>query len=1235
MNDVKPSLRAVFSEAAEIADPAERAAFLDSACAGNVALRARVEQLLNADSRAGNFLSERPATGNFDFSSEQIGERIGRYRLVEQIGRGGFGAVYLAEQEEPVRRRVALKVIKVGMDTQAFVARFEAERQALALMDHPNIAKVFDAGATNKGRPYFVMEFVPGVPITDYCDQNGLSIRQRLELFIQVCQAVSHAHQKGVIHRDLKPSNILVALHDGAPMAKVIDFGVAKATDRQLGEQATLTGADQFVGTPAYMSPEQVTAGGRDVDTRSDIYSLGVVLYELVTGCSPFDSKELAKAGPDEMRRIIREVDPPRPSTVLTKRSDPNRKPAPVTLLRERLSAVRGDIDWIVMKCLEKDRTRRYETANGLAADLRRHLEHEPVIARPPSGLYRLQKVVRRNRLAFSAAATIFAVLVIAVFVSTRSAFRALRAEQEQTRLRGIAESKASESVERLVRRYVAEGNRLMEEGLPLQALPWMVEALELESSDPERARDERLRIAQSRVGAPELRLHFAQGKWMHAVALSADGHRLAAGSDDGLIRLSEVASGGDTGTNLSLPAAIGTLDFSPDDSRIVGMDMKGNARVWDSSSGEAVTPVLRIEGFNPRSVANPSGRLRPTASFSSDGRFLLLAWGSKSAELRDAATGTLLREFKHADVVYHAAFSSNGQWVVTSSEDRTARVWETASGKPASPALPHSSAVTLAHFNSDASKLLTLREHRFVQLWDWRNGQRIQQELQRRATVNHASFSPDDNRVLTVAGSGMAHLYDVTSTLLVNQFIHPGRLLDAAFSPDGYYAAIACDDGNVWLWDVNDSQRRPMLLPSGNLIEEVAFSGNGRFLAVGSRGGHARVWEVFPPERGVKRLPGHDVQYVEFDSSGGRALLVNTGTRSGLNVYDGVTAKLISTAKFSGREITQAGFSPDGEHIIAFGRTTEPLIIHSDSGKVARRLPHSQRVRSVAWSSDGKFIFTAAGSKAQKWSFDAGEKVLAFAHSNSIRAMALSPDGQWLATGHEDKSIFLWETLTGQREEVRMTTQESICDVHFSPDGKCLAISSHEPPGDGVVEIREVTSGKLVGRPLLHRDDVISFTFSRDGRWVATACADHSARVWDARTGEAVSPWLPHDFEAERVIFSPDASRLVTLARRGAVRLWNSQTGEPLTAPIQYFRNTGDGAVSYSGDGQRLLIARGASEAWLRDLQPEGASREELGLLAKVISCTRFDPVHGMVPLDTASLNEAWKRLRVLRGQN
>jgi len=354
-------------------------------------------------------------------SSEAAGTQIGRYKLLEKIGEGGMGTIWMAEQREPVRRRVALKIIKLGMDTKQVIARFEAERQALAMMDHPNIAKVLDAGATETGRPYFVMEYIRGIPILEYCDQEKVDTRARLELFASVCHAIQHAHQKGIIHRDIKPSNVLVTLHDGVPVPKVIDFGVAKATNCELTTKTLFTEHRQMIGTPAYMSPEQAEMSGLDIDTRSDVYSLGVLLYELLTGTTPFDTRTLLESGFDELLRAIREDEPHKPSTRVSKLGDTGTRTAQQRRVEQKTLSLllRGDIDWIVMKCLEKDRTRRYETANGLAADIRRHLGDEPVTAGPPSSTYRLRKFVRRNRVQVIATSVVLAALLAGIVATS------------------------------------------------------------------------------------------------------------------------------------------------------------------------------------------------------------------------------------------------------------------------------------------------------------------------------------------------------------------------------------------------------------------------------------------------------------------------------------------------------------------------------------------------------------------------------------------------------------------------------------------------------------------------------------------------------------------------------------------------------------------------------------------------------------------------------------------------
>src|SRR5438067_1022175 len=488
-----PRANEIFADALELPAPADRGALLDRACGGDAELRRQVEALLAAHARAGSFLAAPVAdpstrthngpagpqpTADLAGPAEDVGTRVGPYRLLQKLGEGGMGTVWVAEQGEPVRRRVALKVIRPGMDSERVLARFEAERQALALMDHTNIAKVFDAGTTPAGRPYFAMELVKGVPITTYCDELHLSIRDRLSLFVQVCRAVQHAHQKGVIHRDLKPSNVLVAIEDGKPVPKVIDFGVAKALHAKLTERTLYTEIGAVVGTLEYMAPEQAELSPLDVDTRADVYALGALLYELLTGTTPITHDRLKTVGFAEVLRLIKEEEPTPPSTLLSRARETlaglaaKRRTDPGWLAWE----VRGELDWIVMKALEKDRTRRYDTANGLVRDIERFLADEPVEACPPSAGYRVRKFLRRNRPAVLAGGLVLLVLVAGVVGTTlgllearqqrdeavRARFEELRLQGQEKHLRDVAESRreAAERAEGEARRRFTEADQ-------------------------------------------------------------------------------------------------------------------------------------------------------------------------------------------------------------------------------------------------------------------------------------------------------------------------------------------------------------------------------------------------------------------------------------------------------------------------------------------------------------------------------------------------------------------------------------------------------------------------------------------------------------------------------------------------------------------------------------------------------------------------------------------------------
>ena len=685
---------AVFSAARRL-PVGERAAYLEEACAGDASLRRRLEELLKASEEVGVFLESPLATppgpgGTVRLPilpSEKPGDWIGRYKLLQQIGEGGCGVVYMAEQEEPVRRRVALKVIKLGMDTKSVIARFEAERQALALMDHPNIAKVLDAGATDAGRPYFVMELVRGIKITDYCDQNNLPTRERLDLFIQVCRAIQHAHQKGIIHRDIKPSNILVTVNDAVPVPKVIDFGIAKATTGlRLTDKTVFTAFEQFIGTPAYMSPEQAMMTSLDIDTRSDIYSLGVLLYELLIGETPFSSEELLGVGLDAMRRVLREKDPVRPSAKLSTLTHADR--TAIALHRQSeppklFRLIRGDLDWIVMKCLEKERSRRYETANALAREVERYQTNEPIVARPPSQVYRLGKMVRRNKLAFGGGAVLAVALLLGLGGTSWQAVRATHARQradEQRRradLSAEAERREREAALREARRANAalseslttEGDRLVREKEMCRALAYFARALRINSSNSVAATrivsllnqcNFPLPIVRERMAVPAVRFPTPtnsprlelRGKSVVDTRSGKELSRLQLDGEDSLLA--------------DVP-----LVFSPN-GKVVAFYTHYQVGVFSTETGERIMPSIR--------------RSTPycTPVFTPDSRHLII--GTSVVQVWDiAAKRAVFTSDDLATSIFTMALSPEGRLLATYYRDREVQIWNVLSGEAAS----------------------------------------------------------------------------------------------------------------------------------------------------------------------------------------------------------------------------------------------------------------------------------------------------------------------------------------------------------------------------------------------------------------------------------------------------------------------------------------------------------------------------------------------------------------------
>ena len=1239
MDSVNPPLREIFADAAEIADPAARAAFLDSACGKDVVLRQRVERLLAAHAGAGGFLRPVSDTTTAEVRAEKPGDRIGRYRLIQRIGRGGGGVVYLAEQEEPLRRKVALKILKAGMDTESVVARFEAERQTLALMDHPNIARVLDAGATEQGRPFFVMELVNGERLSEYCERRRLPVRQRLELFIAVCQAVQHAHQKGIIHRDLKPSNILVTEQEGAPVPKVIDFGIAKATAPGLDDRGGLTSVNQFLGTPAYMSPEQV-GGARDIDTRTDIYSLGVILYELLAGQPPFDPRKLAEAGIDQIRHLIRQVDPPRPSTTITAALRGARPPGAPLPSRELIAAVRGDLDWIVMKCLEKDRARRYETANGVAMDIRRHLKHEAIVARPPTTLYRLRTTLRRHRLGFIVAALVALLLVVAVIVSGQLALRALRAEKVQSRLRGEAEAaRADESRMRelaqrqaeerrlsLARLDIAQGNRLAEAGDPLSALLWFVEAFQLEQGDAVREENERLRIGWALRNAPQLLQMMFQGRRVETLAFSPDGQRIVTGGDSPAALVWNAGTGEELLGKLTLCAQVCAAQFSPDGLRVFALDATGTGRIWSAKDGQALSPLLQGPDYDADLRSSGVRLFRPAGGFSPDSQVLFTAWGSKSVHLWDGSNGKHLLTLAHPEAVVQGAFSPDSRYLATACRDRVGRIWDTRTGEQVN--LVHASgAVSQAFFSPDGQRLYTVSDRKNIQGWDWRSGQSSGPELRAESVVLGVALSRDGQRLATAGADDSARVWDAASGQSIARFQHPAGVEALAFSPDGAWLATGSEDGYARVWDIG-RDGLACALPQGPAVDAVAFSPDGRRLAAAGSGGVVRLWQLSAPGDRELVLRGPEIVWAEFSRDGKKVVTAGSRLDHAVRVWDAQSGSAItpwiphpSAARF-------ASFSHDGTRVLAFGEGKTAQILDAATGRpTVKPLQHPKRPIDGAWNADGTEVAVACDDAAGYLWDTADAYLRVFRHTNGVLAVALSEDGRLLATGGRDQMVQVWQLPSRSLVTAPLPQAGVVHQLRFNGDGSRLAVSCEQDATHACVELWEVAAGKLLGT-LQHRNSLRSVEFSRDGRRIATAGSDRTARVWDGLTGRPITAPLAHRHEVYQATFTPDGARLATLTIGGDVRLWSADTGEPITPPISYPHAHSRGRLGFSPDGSRLLIATGGGATWLRQFARDESALADLVQRAQMLSGQRIDAAAGLTTLDIASVSNAWGTL-------
>ena len=1020
---------------------------------------------------------------------EGPGTRIGRYKLVRTLGEGGMGIVYLAEQEHPIKRQVALKIIKPGMDTKAVIARIEAERQALALLDHPNIARVYDAGTT-AGRPYFVMEYVQGVPIIEHCDQQKSTIEQRLQLFLGVCEAIQHAHQKGIIHRDIKPSNILVHMEGEKAVPKVIDFGIAKALSQALTERTLVTEQGHFVGTPEYMSPEQAQASGQDTDTRSDIYSLGVVLYELLAGVLPFDPKALREGGPDHARKVIREEEPKTPSrqlTALGKTAEgiaANRQ-TEVHALTRRLHK---ELEWIPLKAMRKDPARRYRSASELADDIRNYLDGRPLIAGPETVTYRVRKFVRRNRVVVAAGATVVAVLVLGIVGSTWQARVATRARSAAEAAQKQADAERTHAEHQL---YAANMN-LAQQAWEQNNGERLRQLLSDSATYPDRGFEW---YYLQRQAHQALKTFYGHTASIWSLALSPDGRSIVTGSEDMTAKVWDLATGKELLTLRGHGGEVYSVAFSPDGQRIVTGSMDQTAQVWDATSGRRLL------------ILKHGGALDAVA-FSPDGQRIVTGGNDRMVRVWDAAGGRQLLAFKACDGgwIRPTVFSPDGQRILTGNPYQTAKVWDAVSGQELFTLRGHSNGVCAA-FSPDGQRIVTGSHDGTVKVWEAASGRELLTFKGHGRSVEAVAFSQDGRRLVTGSGDGTAKVWEAdTGKELLTLRGHGSEVRCAGFFAGGQRIVTGSYDNTVKIWEATSINEPLALRGHKETVMSLAFSPDGRRLVTGSEDQTAKVWDAVSGKE-LLTLDGHRarVHSVAFAPDGRRIATASLDNEA--KVWDAASGKELYTLAGHLAGVHGVSFSPDGQRIVTASIDRTAKVWDATTGKELLILSgHRHWLYCAVYSPDGQRIVTGSWDYTAKvWDATTGKELLSFeGHSARVLSAAFSPDGQRIVTGSWDQTAKVWEAASGKELVTLKGHNSEVLSVAFSPDGKRIVTAS----GDGTAKLWEATSGKELLTLSGHSGGLQSVAFSPDGRRIATGSGDQTARIWDMATADQVATW-------------------------------------------------------------------------------------------------------------------------------